>query len=122
MATADDIEAGFYRYPDLEAKKYVSSRSDLHDKQKKLGFPYPVKPSPKVALFLKSEVHAWWLDILARRDAEHRNACKQIEMAQAAEIDAERHARLISQTTETDARRDDKPRKGIQRQGTTVDK
>ena len=41
MATADDIAEGFYRYPDLKAKKYVSSRSDLHDKQKKLGFPLP---------------------------------------------------------------------------------
>jgi hypothetical protein len=70
-----------------------------------------VKPSPKVALFLKSEVHAWWLNILARRDAEHRNAL-QTEMARAAETDAESHARLISQITEADARRDDKPRKG----------
>ena len=77
MATADDIEEGFYRYPDLKAKKYVSSRSDLHDKQKKLGFPLPAKPSPKVALFLKAEVHAWWLDILAKRDAERRTACKE---------------------------------------------
>jgi hypothetical protein len=77
MATTDDIAEGFYRYPDLKAKKYVTSRSDLHDKQKKLGFPYPVKPSPKVALFLKTEVHAWWLDILARRDAERRTACNE---------------------------------------------
>ena len=32
-------------------------------------------------------------------------------MARAAETDAESHARLISQITEADARRDDKPRK-----------
>ena len=120
MATADDIEEGFYRYPDLKAKKYISSRSDLHDKQKNLGFPLPAKPSPKVALFLKTEVHAWWLAILAKRDAEH--ACKHIEPAQAAETDAVSHARLISQGTARDDKRDDKPRKGIQRQGTTVDK
>jgi hypothetical protein len=120
MATVDDIEEGFYRYPDLKAKKYVSSRSDLHDKQKKLGFPLPAKPSPKVALSLKTEVHAWWLAILAKRDAEL--ACKHIEPAQAAEADAVCHARLISQGMSRDAKRDDKPRKGIQRQGTTVDK
>ena len=77
MATADDIEEGFYRYLDLKAKKYISSRSDLHDKQKNLGFPLPAKPSPKVALFLKTEVHAWWMNILARRDAEHSNACNE---------------------------------------------
>ena len=124
MATADDIEEGFYRYPDLKAKKYVSSRSDLHDKQKKLGFPLPAKPSPKVALFLKTEVHAWWLAILAKRDAEHLNSntCKQIEMARAVECDARRHARLISQASETDAGRDDKPRKGILHHGMTIDK
>jgi len=120
MATADDIEEGFYRYLDLKAKKYVTSRSDLHDNQKNLGFPLPAKPSPKVALFLKTEVHAWWLAILAKRDAEH--ACKHIEPAQAAETDAVSHARLISQGTSRDDKRDDKPRKGIQRQGTTVDK
>jgi hypothetical protein len=77
MATADDIAEGFYRYPDLKAKKYVSSSRDLHDKQKKLGFPLPAKPSPKVALFLKAEVHAWWLDVLAKRDAQHRNASNE---------------------------------------------
>jgi hypothetical protein len=122
MATADDIAEGFYRYPDLKAKKYVSSRSDLHDKQKNLGFPLPAKPGPKVALFLKTEVHAWWQAILAKRDAEHPNACKHIEPAQAAETDAVSHARLISQATETDAGRDDKPRKGIRHHGMTVDK
>ena len=53
MATADDIEAGFYRYPDLEAKKYVSSRSDLHDKQKKLGFPFPQAQSQSRAFLEK---------------------------------------------------------------------
>jgi hypothetical protein len=68
MATADDIAQGFYRYRDLKDRGYVTSRSDLHDKQK-IGFPLPAKPSPKVALFLKTEVHAWWLSILAKRDA-----------------------------------------------------
>jgi hypothetical protein len=95
MATADDIAEGFYRYSDLKAKKYVSSRSDLHDKQKNLGFPLPAKPSPKVALFLKSEVHAWWLDILAKRDTAHR---PQIEMAQTVERDVKRRAQPAQDT------------------------
>ena len=124
MATADDIADGFLRYVDLQKLKIVSSRSDLHDKQKNLGFPLPIKPGRKVALFLRSRSDRMAMALVAKRDAEHehRNACKFIELAQAAEGDAKRHAYLIAQGTARDARRDDKPRKGIQRQGTTVEK
>jgi predicted DNA-binding transcriptional regulator AlpA len=124
MATADDIADGFLRYVDLQKLKIVSSRSDLHDKQRNLGFPLPIKPGRKVALFLRSEVIEWLLALVAKRDAEHehRNACKLIEIASTAEGDAKRHAHLIAQGTTRDAKRDDKPRKGIQHQGTTVDK
>ena len=124
MATADDIAEGFLRYDDLQKLRIVSSRSDLHDKQRNLGFPLPIKPGRKVALFLRSEVIEWLLGLVAKRDAEHehRNACKLNKTAPTAEGDAKRHAHLIAQGTARDAKRDDKPRKGIQRQGTTVDK
>jgi hypothetical protein len=124
MPTAEDIAEGFLRYDDLEERKIVSSRSDLHDKQKNLGFPLPIKPSRKVALFLKSEVTEWLMGLVAKRDAEHehRDACKLAEMAPMAEGDAKRHSHLIVQGTARDAKRDDRPRKGIQRQGRTVDK
>ena len=56
MATADDIAEGFLRYDELQKLRIVSSRSDLHDKQRNLGFPLPIKPGRKVALFLRSEV------------------------------------------------------------------
>jgi predicted DNA-binding transcriptional regulator AlpA len=91
MPTAEDIAEGFFRYDDLQKLKIVTSRSDLHDKQENLGFPRPIKPSRKVALFLRSEVIEWLLGLVAKRDAKHPNACKLIEMAQTAESDAKRH-------------------------------
>jgi predicted DNA-binding transcriptional regulator AlpA len=70
MPTTEDIAEGFYRFEDLKDLGYVSSRSDLHDKQKNLNFPRPVKPSRRVAWFLKSEVHEWLLTLVNKRDAE----------------------------------------------------
>ena len=67
-----DIESGFYRFNDLVDRRIVSSRSDLSDKQRKLGFPLPVKPGPKQALFLKTEVHRWAQSLVEKRDAEQR--------------------------------------------------
>ena len=115
MATADDIADGFLRFVDLQKLKIVSSRSDLHDKQRNLGFPLPIKPGRKVALFLRSEVIEWLLGLVAKRDAEqeHRNACKLID-APTAECDTKRHAHLIAQGNARDAKRNDKPRKAAQ--------
>ena len=67
-----DVEGGFYRYGDLFDRRIVSSRSDLSDKQRKLGFPLPVKPGPKQALFLKTEVHSWAQRLVEKRDQEQR--------------------------------------------------
>ena len=78
-----DVTDGFYRFDDLVDRRIVSSRSDLSDKQRKLGFPLPVKPGPKQALFLKTEVHRWAQRLVdsrrearcGSRDAEHRAGC-----------------------------------------------
>jgi predicted DNA-binding transcriptional regulator AlpA len=62
---------GGYRYADLKERRIVSSRSDLHDKQRKLAFPKPVKlgDGPRAgALFLKSEVEHWLAGRAALRD------------------------------------------------------
>jgi predicted DNA-binding transcriptional regulator AlpA len=53
----DDL-AG-YRYSDLKSRKIVSSRSDLHRKQRAHGFPLPVKISDRAAWWPASEVHEW---------------------------------------------------------------
>ena len=67
-----DVTDGFYRFDDLVDRRIVSSRSDLSDKQRKLGFPLPVKPGPKQALFLKTEVHRWAQRLVEKRDEEQR--------------------------------------------------
>ena len=67
-----DVTDGFYRFDDLVDRRIVSSRSDLSDKQRKLGFPLPVKPGPKQALFLKTEVHRWAQRLVEKRDTELR--------------------------------------------------
>jgi predicted DNA-binding transcriptional regulator AlpA len=66
--TADDLAEGFYRTKDLMAMKVISSRSDLRDKQVEAGFPRPLKPGRKVALFPKAEVHRWLQKLAAERD------------------------------------------------------
>ena len=103
MVITTDVAGGFYRFKDLVERRIVSSRSDLFDKQKYQNFPRPLKPGPKQALFLRAEVHEWALNLVTKRDAERR-------------------ARLVAQTTDMDAKREEKPRKGIQQQGATVDK
>src|SRR3954464_2905526 len=57
--TKEDFAGGGYRYKDLLEDRIVSSRGDLHDKQKNLGFPLPVKTGPRQAWFPKVEVHRW---------------------------------------------------------------
>jgi predicted DNA-binding transcriptional regulator AlpA len=63
-----DFSAGGYRYEDLKRERIVSSRSDLHDKQKRYGFPKPIKTGLSSAWFPKSEVHAWLAERAALRD------------------------------------------------------
>src|SRR5262245_26122873 len=63
-----DFNAGGYRYKDLLRERIVSSRSDLHDKQKRHGFPRPIKTGVKAAWFPKSEVHGWLAQRAALRD------------------------------------------------------
>jgi predicted DNA-binding transcriptional regulator AlpA len=48
-----------YRFKDLQASGIVSSRSDLHRKQRALGFPRPIKTGERSAWWPASEVHAW---------------------------------------------------------------
>jgi len=67
---AIDFNAGGYRYNDLKREGIVSSRSDLHDKQKRHGFPRPIKTGVQSAWFPKSEVHAWLAQRAALRDAK----------------------------------------------------
>ena len=68
MTTLPDFSAGGYRYEDLKRERIVSSRSDLHDKQKRYGFPRPIKTGVNTAWFAKSEVHAWLAQRAALRD------------------------------------------------------
>ena len=69
--TDADFREGGYRFDDLKRARIVSSRSDLHDKQRKHGFPKPVKLGDGIrsgALFLKPEVHRWLKRRAALRD------------------------------------------------------
>jgi predicted DNA-binding transcriptional regulator AlpA len=68
MKQDDPFAAGGYRYQDLRELRIVSSRSDLHGKQKLHGFPRPVKLAKTTAWFPKSEVHSWLRQRAALRD------------------------------------------------------
>jgi predicted DNA-binding transcriptional regulator AlpA len=57
-----------YRFRDLKESRIVSSRSDLHEKQTKFGFPRPVKLSARAAWWPSTEVHAWLQARAALRD------------------------------------------------------
>ena len=68
---APDVSGGGYRFADLRQMRIVSTRSDLHHKQRHLGFPKPVKLGLGArggALFLKSEVDAWLAERARLRD------------------------------------------------------
>jgi predicted DNA-binding transcriptional regulator AlpA len=67
-ATMNDRVNG-YRFADLLERRIVSSRSDLHRKQRVLGFPLPVKTGERAAWFAASEVHEWLRSRAALRDA-----------------------------------------------------
>jgi hypothetical protein len=66
--TIPDFTAGGYRFKDLLREGIVSSRGDLHFKQKRFGFPRPIKTTHRSAWYPKSEVHAWLAKRAALRD------------------------------------------------------
>jgi predicted DNA-binding transcriptional regulator AlpA len=71
MMESDGFGEGGYRFKDLQQARIVSTRSDLHEKQKMLGFPRPIKLGSGTtagAWFPKSEVHAWLRKRAALRD------------------------------------------------------
>jgi predicted DNA-binding transcriptional regulator AlpA len=68
VTAVPDFSAGGYRYEDLKRERIVSSRSDLHNKQKRYGFPRPIKLGLSTAWYPKSEVHAWLAQRAALRD------------------------------------------------------
>jgi predicted DNA-binding transcriptional regulator AlpA len=69
---SSDFSEGGFRYSDLKERRIISSRSDLHDKQRKHGFPKPVKlgHGPRAAAYFpRFEVEQW----LAGRAALRNN-------------------------------------------------
>jgi Prophage CP4-57 regulatory protein (AlpA) len=66
--STESLLAG-YRFKDLKAARIVSSRGDLTCKQRKHGFPKPIKLSDRAAWWPASEVHTWLRDRAALRDS-----------------------------------------------------
>jgi len=62
-----------YRFNDLKRSRIVSSRSDLHEKQKTLGFPKPVKTGARSAWWPSEEIAAWVQTRIALRDNPDNN-------------------------------------------------
>ena len=56
------LEAGVYSFRDLQSLGYVKDRTDLHRKQRRYGFPLPVKLGERQAAFLRQEVLGWLQD------------------------------------------------------------
>jgi predicted DNA-binding transcriptional regulator AlpA len=54
-----DVLAGGFRYNDLLKARLVSSRSDLHRKQREYGFPLPIKTGHRSAWWPATWVQAW---------------------------------------------------------------
>jgi len=67
--TDEELAQGGWRFEDLQELRIVKNRTDLNRKQRKLGFPKPVKTGESQALFLKVEVCAWLRGRAALRDA-----------------------------------------------------
>lgn len=63
------LEAGLYSFRDLQSLGYVKDRTDLLRKQRRYGFPTPLKLGERQAGFLRAEVHGWVRD----RAATSRN-------------------------------------------------
>jgi predicted DNA-binding transcriptional regulator AlpA len=56
------LEAGVYSFRDLQSLGFVKDRTDLHRKQRRYGFPTPVKFGERQAAFLRQEVLGWVRD------------------------------------------------------------
>jgi predicted DNA-binding transcriptional regulator AlpA len=54
-------------------RRIVSSRSDLHRKQREHNFPYPVKISDRTAWWPAAEVNAWIRERAALRKPKARS-------------------------------------------------
>jgi predicted DNA-binding transcriptional regulator AlpA len=54
------LEAGVYSFRDMQSLGFIKDRTDLHRKQRKYGFPLPVKLGDRQAVFLREEVHIWF--------------------------------------------------------------
>ena len=67
------FRAGVYSFNDLLSLGFVKNRTDLHRKQRRYGFPSPVKLGERQAGFLRAEVHGWVRDRAAasRTIADH---------------------------------------------------
>ena len=70
MITDKELAEGGYRFDDLVEHRIVSGRTDLDRKQKKYGFPKPVKTANRQTWFPKSEVHEWLRKRMALRDEQ----------------------------------------------------
>jgi predicted DNA-binding transcriptional regulator AlpA len=68
-----------YRFSDLKRAGIVSSRGDLHKKQKLFGFPLPVKLAERYAWYPGDEIRAWVAMRKALRDeAAAKNASARL--------------------------------------------
>jgi predicted DNA-binding transcriptional regulator AlpA len=69
------LQAGVYSFRDLQSLGLVKDRTDLQRKQKKYGFPKPIKFGDRQAAFLRAEVTGWIRDRAAdRRQVESETA------------------------------------------------
>ena len=62
MVIDDDDEYAFWRFADLVERRIVNNREDLHQKQKRFGFPKPVRLTAgksSAALFRRTAVKQW---------------------------------------------------------------
>jgi predicted DNA-binding transcriptional regulator AlpA len=56
------LESGVYSFRDLQSLGFVKDRTDLHRKQRRYGFPTPVKLGERQAAFLRQEALGWVRD------------------------------------------------------------
>jgi len=66
--TPDRDNRNFLRIPKV-AKKTGLPKSTIYQYVTEGRFPPPVKVSPRVAVWLESEIDAWMIDRVAERDA-----------------------------------------------------
>ena len=93
---SDAIRSG-YRFNDLKRSRIVSSRGDLHEKQKKHGFPKPAKFGERAAWWPAEEVNAW---IETRLDLRGNPGISNDESATASAPPAKSKPRKSKETRE----------------------